>query len=85
LRTNVATQNDKGIPALGVAVGFNQKEIVQLLIKRGADVGAADGRGSTALHYAAGAYTPARPCTSRSPQPFVARSTLASAHLWLFI
>ncbi|KIY94695.1 hypothetical protein MNEG_13268 [Monoraphidium neglectum] len=50
---DVDGKNDKGIPALGVAVGFNQKEIMQLLIKRGADVGAADGRGSTALHYAA--------------------------------
>lgn len=49
-----APQNERGIPVLGVAVGFNQKEIVQLLLDRGADVAAADAQGSTALHYAAG-------------------------------
>ncbi|KAI8473716.1 MAG: flagellar associated protein [Monoraphidium minutum] len=51
---DVNGRNDRGIPALGVAVGFNQRELVQLLLDSGADVGAADGRGSTALHYAAG-------------------------------
>jgi ankyrin repeat protein len=48
-------QNDKGIPVLGIAVGFNQREMVRLLLDRGADVAAADAKGSTALHYAAGA------------------------------
>ena len=51
---DVNGRNERGIPALGVAVGFNQKELVQLLLDSGADVSAADGKGSTALHYAAG-------------------------------
>lgn len=37
-----------------MAVGFNQRELVQLLLDSGADVGASDDKGSTALHYAAG-------------------------------
>ncbi|GBF96449.1 hypothetical protein Rsub_09248 [Raphidocelis subcapitata] len=51
---DVNGKNERGIPALGVAVGFNQKEVVRLLLDRGADVAAADAQGSTALHYAAG-------------------------------
>jgi len=39
---------------LGVAVGFNQPAVVRLLLDGGADVAAADSKGSTALHYAAG-------------------------------
>lgn len=31
-------QNDKGVTALGIAVGFNRKDVVKLLIEKGADV-----------------------------------------------
>lgn len=33
-----AVQNDKGVTALGIAVGFNRKDVVKLLIEKGADV-----------------------------------------------
>lgn len=39
---------------LGIAVGFNRKEIVSLLIEKGADVMLADSKENTVLHYAAG-------------------------------
>lgn len=47
-------QNDKGVTALGIAVGFNRKEMVELLLQRGADVMLTDGKNNTVLHYAAG-------------------------------
>ena len=48
------TQNDKSVTALGIAVGFNRKEMVSWLISKGADVMLVDGKGNTVLHYAAG-------------------------------
>jgi hypothetical protein len=49
-----ALQNERGISPLGVAVGFNRKDMVQLLLDAGADLAARDGQGNTVLHYAAG-------------------------------
>jgi ankyrin repeat protein len=47
-------QNERGISPLGVAVGFNRKDMVQLLLDAGADLAGRDGQGNTVLHYAAG-------------------------------
>jgi ankyrin repeat protein len=47
-------QNEKAVTALGIAVGFNRKEVVELLIEKGVDVMQVDGKGNTVLHYAAG-------------------------------
>jgi hypothetical protein len=47
-------QNERGITPLGVAVGFNRTELVQLLLDSGADLAMVDGQGNTVLHYAAG-------------------------------
>lgn len=48
-------QNERGISALGVAVGFNRVPFVELLLDAGADLALRDGQGNTVLHYAAGA------------------------------
>jgi hypothetical protein len=47
-------QNERGISALGVAVGFNRASFVQLLLDAGADLALRDAQGNTVLHYAAG-------------------------------
>ncbi|KAJ9513860.1 hypothetical protein QJQ45_020940, partial [Haematococcus lacustris] len=47
-------KNERGITALGTAVGFNRVAVVSLLLSRGAEVDARDNQGNTALHYAAG-------------------------------
>jgi ankyrin repeat protein len=47
-------QNEKGVPVLGLAVGFNQCPMVELLLAQGARVTDTDSQGNTALHYAAG-------------------------------
>jgi ankyrin repeat protein len=49
-----APQNERGISPLGVAVGFNRKPVVALLLDAGADLEARDAAGNTVLHYAAG-------------------------------
>lgn len=41
------------VPVLSIAITYNRNEIVALLIERGADLDAPDGKGSTPLHYAA--------------------------------
>ncbi len=41
-----------GVTPLMEAARFNYLDIVELLVKKGADVNAADDKGSTALHYA---------------------------------
>lgn len=46
--------NERGISALGVAVGFNRVPFVELLLDAGADLALRDGQGNTVLHYAAG-------------------------------
>eukprot|EP00199_Chlamydomonas_sp_CCMP681_P002826 CAMPEP_0119108878 /NCGR_PEP_ID=MMETSP1180-20130426/15945_1 /TAXON_ID=3052 ORGANISM="Chlamydomonas cf sp, Strain CCMP681" /NCGR_SAMPLE_ID=MMETSP1180 /ASSEMBLY_ACC=CAM_ASM_000741 /LENGTH=305 /DNA_ID=CAMNT_0007094551 /DNA_START=17 /DNA_END=934 /DNA_ORIENTATION=+ len=46
--------NERGITALGVAVGFNQPAMVTMLLEKGAQVDVRDPAGNTALHYAAG-------------------------------
>lgn len=46
--------NERGITALGVAVGFNQKDLVELLLAAGADLELRDQSDNTVLHYAAG-------------------------------
>ncbi|GAX83187.1 hypothetical protein CEUSTIGMA_g10613.t1 [Chlamydomonas eustigma] len=51
---DVNAKNEKFVTALGIAVGFNRKEVTELLIDRGADVMQLDGKGNTVLHYAAG-------------------------------
>lgn len=50
----VCVQNDRGITALGVAVGFNQAEVVAALLVKGANIEFQDPAGNTVLHYAAG-------------------------------
>jgi hypothetical protein len=47
-------QNERGISALGVAVGFNRVPFVELLLDAGADLALNDSQGNTVLHYAAG-------------------------------
>jgi ankyrin repeat protein len=47
-------QNERGISPLGVAVGFNRKATVALLLDAGADMEAKDAAGNTVMHYAAG-------------------------------
>lgn len=51
---NIDGMNERGVTALGVAVGFNKIDMVRLLLDAAADVMARDSKGSTALHYAAG-------------------------------
>ncbi|GLI68063.1 hypothetical protein VaNZ11_012391 [Volvox africanus] len=51
---DVNALNDRGISALGVAVGFNRLEVVKLLIAKGADVTFRDPKKNTLMHYAAG-------------------------------
>ncbi|KAF5834458.1 ankyrin repeat-containing domain protein [Dunaliella salina] len=51
---SVDEPNERGITALGVAVGFNRAAVVKVLLQRGAEVDKRDGQGNTALHYAAG-------------------------------
>ncbi|GIL79791.1 hypothetical protein Vretimale_12414 [Volvox reticuliferus] len=51
---DVNALNDRGISALGVAVGFNRLEVVKLLIAKGADVTFQDPKKNTLMHYAAG-------------------------------
>jgi ankyrin repeat protein len=50
----INAQNERGISPLGVAVGFNQQEIVELLLAAGADLNIRDASSNTVLHYAAG-------------------------------
>lgn len=47
-------QNERGISALGVAVGFNQQAVVAALLDKGANIEFQDPAGNTPLHYAAG-------------------------------
>lgn len=47
-------QNERGISALGVAVGFNRLEVVKLLIAKGGDLSFRDPKKNTLMHYAAG-------------------------------
>lgn len=49
-------QNDRGVSALGVAVGFNRPALAKLLMDSGANLDARDRGGNTVLHYAAGVY-----------------------------
>ena len=51
---DVSAKNEKGVTALGIAVGFNKIEMVKFLISKGADLEQRDARGNSALHYAAG-------------------------------
>jgi hypothetical protein len=51
---DVNAKNERGVTALGVAVGFNRHGVVQALLDCGADVMLTDGAGNTPLHYAAG-------------------------------
>ncbi|GLC70734.1 hypothetical protein PLESTF_001027700 [Pleodorina starrii] len=51
---DVNALNDRGISALGVAVGFNRLEVVQLLIAKGGDLSFRDPKKNTLMHYAAG-------------------------------
>ncbi|KAF6255784.1 flagellar associated protein [Scenedesmus sp. NREL 46B-D3] len=46
--------NERGISALGVAVGFNRLPFVELLLDAGADLALRDSQDNTVLHYAAG-------------------------------
>lgn len=50
-------QNERGISALGVAVGFNRKAAVELLLDAGADLSLRDAGDNTVLHYAAGVWS----------------------------
>ena len=70
--TSPIPQNDKGVTVLGIAVGFNRKEIVSLLIEKGADVQLTDSKENTVLHYAAGAMKR----TWKSPNPLSPRIRL---------
>ncbi len=47
-------QNERGISAVGVAVGFNRLEVVKLLIAKGGDLSFRDPKKNTLMHYAAG-------------------------------
>lgn len=49
-------QNDRGVSALGVAIGFNRKAMVELLLNAGADIALRDASDNTVLHYAAGGF-----------------------------
>ncbi|KAG2453934.1 hypothetical protein HYH02_002137 [Chlamydomonas schloesseri] len=51
---DVNALNERGISALGVAVGFNRLEIVKLLLSKGADLTFRDPKKNTLMHYAAG-------------------------------
>ncbi|KXZ55566.1 hypothetical protein GPECTOR_2g1115 [Gonium pectorale] len=51
---DVNALSDKGISALGVAVGFNRLDVVKLLIAKGADLSFRDPKKNTIMHYAAG-------------------------------
>ncbi|PNW72290.1 hypothetical protein CHLRE_16g674300v5 [Chlamydomonas reinhardtii] len=51
---DVNALNDRGISALGVAVGFNRLEVVKLLIAAGADLTFRDPKKNSLMHYAAG-------------------------------
>jgi hypothetical protein len=51
---DIGAKNEKGVTALGIAVGFNKMEMVRFLISKGADLEQRDTRGNSALHYAAG-------------------------------
>lgn len=51
---DVGAKNEKGVTALGIAVGFNKIEMVKFLISKGADLEQRDTRGNSALHYATG-------------------------------
>ena len=59
-------QNDKGVTALGVAVGFNQRAVVELFLEHGADLQGTDRQGNSPLHYAAGAYPAKYTCWAYS-------------------
>eukprot|EP00878_Enallax_costatus_P034286 GHUV01038007.1.p1 GENE.GHUV01038007.1~~GHUV01038007.1.p1 ORF type:complete len:125 (+),score=63.08 GHUV01038007.1:3-377(+) len=48
--------NERGVSPLGVAVGFNRKAFVEMLLDAGADIGLRDAADNTVLHYAAGEY-----------------------------
>jgi hypothetical protein len=54
MRLSCPLQNERGISALGVAVGFNRVPFVELLLDAGADLALNDSQGNTVLHYAAG-------------------------------
>ena len=47
-------QNESGVSPLGVAVGFNRIEMVQLLLDKSVDLMQRDKGGNSVLHYAAG-------------------------------
>lgn len=51
---DVNALNERGISALGVAVGFNRLEVVKLLIAKGGDLSFRDPKKNTLMHYAAG-------------------------------
>lgn len=62
---DVNGKDERGITALGVAVGFNKISVVDTLLEAGADVELTDPKGNTALHYAAGSI-PSLSCISAS-------------------
>lgn len=47
-------QNERGISALGIAVGFNRLEMVKLFIAKRTDLTFRDPKKNTLMHYAAG-------------------------------
>lgn len=51
-RKNINTKNKKGDTALHIAVRYNRAEIVDLLLKKGAEVNSGDSQGKTPLHHA---------------------------------